>query len=697
MTSSGKKRGQIYFPVRRENRSVPRVDYLRSSLYISRMELDFLKSLVMILGVSALVVFILGRLKVSSIVGFLIAGVILGPHGFKLIREVQDVELLAEIGIILLMFTIGLEFSLKNLMLLRRAVFGGGLLQISLTTGAVVLLGIFFLQSRMNTALLNGFLVSLSSTSIVMKILHERGEMYAPHSRMSLGMLIFQDLCVVPFMLMIPILAGNGGGIGDISYTMIKALVVIGLVLFAANWAVPRILHEVVSTRSRELFVITIILLCLGTAFLTSLFGLSLALGAFLAGIVISESEYASQAISDILPLKESFTGLFFISIGMLFDALFLKTNLLMVITAVFVILILKIITVSLSASAFGQSLRNSIQTGLHLSQIGEFSFVLAEAGKANGLITEETYQIFLAASILTMILTPFMISASPSIALWFISMPLSRRFERMHKTAEREGPIRRLNHVIVVGFGMNGRNLARVLRESEIPYVVLELNNNTVRKMKKRGEPIYYGDGTSIDILHRLGIQAAKVLVIAISDAPATRRIVQIARKANPDLYIVVRTRYVAEVDHLLELGANEVIPEEFETSIEIFSRVIDHYHIPGNVIKEHIDSIRKDSYSVLRGVELPKKHLAERYELLKGIETETYLIKDTARVAGRSLKELDLRAATGVTIIAIKRGDRIHQNPPPDFILKSGDVLLFIGRIEDIHRAIDYVESTH
>lgn len=659
------------------------------------MELEFLKSLVMILGVSALVVFILGRLKVSSIVGFLIAGVILGPHGFKLIREVHDVELLAEIGIILLMFTIGLEFSLKNLMLLRRAVFGGGLLQISLTTGAVVFLNLFFLQSRMNTALFNGFLVSLSSTAIVMKILHERGEMYAPHSRMSLGMLIFQDLCVIPFMLMVPILAGNSGGIGDIGYTMIKALVVIGLVLFAANWAVPRILHEVVSTRSRELFVITIILLCLGTAFLTSLLGLSIALGAFLAGIVISESEYASQAISDILPLKESFTGIFFISIGMLLDALFLRTNLFTVITAVFVILILKIITVSLSASAFGQSPRNSIQTGLHLSQIGEFSFVLAVAGKANGLITEETYQIFLAASILTMILTPFMISASPSIALWFISRPLSRRFERMHRAMEKEGPIKRSDHVIVVGFGMNGRNLARVLRESEIPYVVLELNNNTVRKMKKQGEPIYYGDGASIDILHRLGIQTAKVLVIAISDATATRRIVQIARKANPDLYIVVRTRYVAEVDHLLELGANEVIPEEFETSIEIFSRVLDHYHIPGNVIKDHIDSIRKDCYSVLRGVELPKKHLAERYELLKGIETETYLIKDTAGVAGRSLKDLDLRAATGVTIIAIKRGDRIHQNPPPDFVLKSGDVLLFIGRIEDIHRAIDYVEN--
>ena len=325
-------------------------------------------------------------------------------------------------------------------------------------------------------------------------------------------------------------------------------------------------------------------------------------------------------------------------------DISFLRTNFTTVISAVFLILILKTVTVALSASAFGQSLRSSIQTGLYLSQIGEFSFVLAVAGRAYGLITDDTYQIFLAASILTMILTPFMINASPSISLWLTSRPFSRKVEKTRMAVVREVQTRRSGHVIIVGFGMNGRNLARVLRESEVPYVILELNSNTVRKMKKMGEPIFYGDGTSIDILHKRGIDSAKALVIAISDAPATRRIVQIARKANPDLYIIVRTRYVSEVDHLLELGSNEVIPEEFETSIEIFSRVLDHYHIPRNVITGHIDNIRNDCYSVLRGVELPRKHL---------------------------------------------------QNPPPEFVLKSGDILLFIGKEEDIDRAIEYVES--
>ena len=660
------------------------------------MELEFLKSLVIILFISAIIVFVLGRLKISSIVGFLIAGVIVGPHGAHLIEDVRDVELFAEIGVILLMFTIGLEFSLKNLLRLRRSVFGGGLLQIFLTIAVVVFLISFFFQHSLNIAIFEGFLVSLSSTAIVMKILQERSEIYSPHGRMSLGMLIFQDLCVVPFMLLIPVLAGNGGGIQDITVTILRAFLVIGIVLFAANWGVPRILHEVVSTRSRELFVITIILLCLGTALITSTFGLSLALGAFLAGIIISESEYAAQAISDILPFKESFTGLFFISIGMLLNISFLRSNLWTITGIVLVIILLKIITSAVSSSISGQTLQNSIQTGFYLSQIGEFSFILAVAGKNHGLITEEIYQIFLSASILTMIITPFVIMVSSPTAIWLISRSLFNRLERIRRVEDKEGfPAKRTGHVIITGFGINGRNLARVLRESDIPYVVLEMNNNTVRKMKKMGEPIYYGDGTSREILHKLGIHSAKVLVVAISDASATRRIVQIARKENPELHIIVRTRYVAEIDHLTDSGANEVIPEEFETSVEIFSRVLHYYNTPRNVISDHIENVRKDCYSVLRGVELPKKGLTERQELLKGMETETYLVRNTSWADGLSLRGLNLRVETGATIIAIKRTDNIHHNPPSDFILKAGDILLFIGTKEDIGRAIEYIDS--
>ncbi len=660
------------------------------------MGLEFLKALVVIFGVSAFVVFILGRLKIPSIVGFLIAGVIMGPHGFGFIEDVHKVELLAEIGVILLMFTIGLEFSLKNLMMLRSQVLGGGLLQVTLTTGLVILLSFFFLKQELNAAVFDGFLVALSSTAIVIKLLMDRAEINAPHGRASVGILIFQDLCVVPFMLLIPVLAGNGGGMEKIAFTMLKAFMVVGIVLFAARWAVPRMLHEVVRTRSRELFVITIILLCIGTAFLTSKLGLSLALGAFLAGIVISESEYASQAISDILPLKESFTGLFFISVGMLMNTGFFVDNIFTVITVVVGILILKSITGMISAAVAGQSIRVSLQTGFYLSQIGEFSFVLALAGKGAGLLTEYAYQMFLSASVFTMLITPFIIGASPVVSGWVVSRLPFKSFERLRRRKEKEAfPAKKSGHVIIVGFGINGSNLAKVLKESDIPYVVLEMNADTVRRMKKKGEPIYYGDGTSVEILHKIGVHRAKALVVAISDAAATRRIVQIAKLENPNLHIVVRTRYVAEVEDLIKLGANEVLPEEFETSIEIFSRVLHHYHVPRNMIAEHIENIRKDSYSVLRTVELPKKHLAERHEFLKDIETETYLIKESSKVDGHTLKELHLRAETGVTIIAVQRGDEVYQNPPPDFVLKSGDVILLIGKRKDINKAVEYLES--
>jgi CPA2 family monovalent cation:H+ antiporter-2 len=660
------------------------------------MELEFLKPLFIIFGTSAIVVFILGRLKIPSIVGFLLAGVIMGPYGFELISDVHVVEVLAEIGVILLLFTIGLEFSLSNLYALRYTVFGGGHIQVLLTAGIIALISYFFFQQTMNAALFQGFLVSLSSTAIVIKLLFDRGEVTTPYGNTSVGILIFQDLCVVPLMLLVPILAGKGGGAGDIMLIMIKATVVVVTVLFIARWGVPLVLHQVVHSKSRELFVISIMLICVGTALLTFELGLSLALGAFLAGVVISESEYASQAISDVLPFKESFIGLFFISIGMLMNLDFFGQHFLFVIGIVAMIFLVKVFTAGVAAYVLKQSLKNSFQTGFYLSQIGEFSFILAVAGKLHGLITEDIYQLCISATILTMLITPLTVGASSSVSTWLVSRRVLRRFDSSQRGVEREKyPTQKSDHVIIVGFGVNGSNLARVLKASEIPYVILELNINAVKLMKKKGEPIYYGDGTSSEILHKLRVQQAKILVIAISDAAATRRIVQIARKENPSLHIIVRTRYVLEVEDLKKLGANEVIPEEFETSVEIFSRVLDHYNMPRNVVNEYIDNIRSDSYKMLRSLKIPRKHLAERYEFLKGLDNETYLITKDSWVDNHSLEEINLRAKTGATIIAIQRKDKIHNNPSPDFILQAGDIVLLVGERENIDRAIDYIES--
>ncbi|MEJ5301742.1 MAG: monovalent cation:proton antiporter-2 (CPA2) family protein [Thermodesulforhabdaceae bacterium] len=659
------------------------------------MELEFLRSLVLIFGISAAVVFVLDKLKIPSIVGFLISGALLGPHCFGFIKDVHEVELLAEIGVILLMFTIGLEFSLKNLILMRRDILGGGTLQVVLTTTVTFLISFFYLDQKLEVSIFNGFLVALSSTAIVIKLLANRSEIGTPHGRSSLGILIFQDLCVVPFMLLIPILAGSGGSSKNIILTMLKSFALLGVILVGARWAVPFMLHEIVKTRNRELFIITAILLCIGTAFITSKLGLSLALGAFLAGVLISESEYSSQVAVDIMPFKESFISIFFISVGMLMNISFLKDNMLSVVAVVLAVVMIKSLTTSVATLISGKPFRIAIISGLCLSQIGEFSFVLALVGSKAGLLDERNYQIFISTSVITMLLTPFIVKISPLISEHISSLFKPIKIVKKEETTEKDLFPDKSDHVIIVGFGVSGRNLAKTLMESKIPYVVLEMNPNTVKKMKKKGEPIYYGDGTSIETLHKMGISRGRLLVVVISDPAATRKIVQIARHENPRIHIIVRTRYVSEVNDLVKLGANEVISEEFESSIEVFARVLHFYSVPKNVIYEYIDEIRKDHYRALRELELPTQCISEVCEVLKHLETDTYLIRENSSVIGFTIRELQLRTETGATIIAIQRKGKVYQNPSPDFTLHAGDVLLLMGNKREIQKAFEYLES--
>jgi CPA2 family monovalent cation:H+ antiporter-2 len=656
------------------------------------MEYEFLKSLEVIFIASAAVILLLYKLKIPSLIGFIIAGIIIGPHGVGLIKDIHFIQILAEIGVILLLFTIGIEFSMTKLFRIKKAVLGGGGAQVLLTIGISAALT-YLAIGNINKSLFFGFLYALSSTAIVLKLLTERGEVDSPHGHTMVGILIFQDLCIVPLMLLIPALSGDGIDIIDVGAKMGKAAVIIAVVLLSSRWIVPALLHQVVRTKSRELFLTTIILLCLGIALLTSRFGLSLALGAFLAGLIISESEYAHQAISDILPFKDSFMGLFFVSIGMLMDTGFVLENGIRIAEVVALIFILKIITGTVSALLIGNSLRTSVLTGLGLAQIGEFSFVLAVAGKASGLISEEFYQIFLSSSVVTMIITPFMLNAAPSASEWIAARPLLKKLSGKRKTPEGEGsPRKKHDHVIIVGFGLNGRNLGKVLKEAEIPYVVLEMNSDTVREMRKKGEPIYYGDGTSQEILHKLNIEKARLLVIAISDPVSTRRIVSIARHANQQIYIIVRTRYLIEVDDLKSLGADEVIPEEFETSIEIFSRVLHRFSFPRNTILDMVNKIRINSYTALRSVELPRRHLFEKYEWLPEIEIDGYRVGEGSHLDEKTIKELQVRKKTGVTIIAVRRGKTVHTNPEPDFRLKAGDFLLYTGDRENMNTALNY-----
>jgi len=652
-------------------------------------EFEFLKSLIIIFGISVVSIFILNKFRVPSIVGFLISGMLLGPHGLELIKDIHLVEIFAEIGIVLLLFTIGLEFSLKNILRLRKAIFVGGLLQVVITSLLFFTLAII-LGQKGDTSVVIGLLFALSSTAIVMKLLFDRAEMDSPHGRITLGILIFQDLSVVFFMLLIPMLSGAHTGIREIVTVLIKGLLIITSVIISARWLVPRVLHQIVHTRMRELFVISIIFLCLGTAFLTYRLGLSLALGAFIAGLIISESEYSYQAISDILPFKDSFNGLFFISVGMLMNLGFLISHLPAIASIVVAVLILKTLTTTGTVFLTGSNLRVSLHSGLILSQIGEFSFVLSVSALRAGLLTEGTYQYFLSSAIITMLLTPLFVALSPRISMWVTSRRLLIRLQAMRAHMEHTpDSSRKTDHVIIVGFGINGRNVALVLKELEVPYAALELNNQTVTEWRKKGEPIFYGDATSMEILHKMGIERARVIVISIPDPSATRKIVKTARDLNPRIYIVVKTTYIAEVEDLLSLGADEVIPAEFETSIELFSRILKFYHMPESLINRYAERFRKDHYRMFIKGETPKRLFHDTIAVMPDVDYESFIVEKGSQAINSSVRDLNIQKETGALVIAIKRGSETLQGLLADFVFTEGDIVFLIGDKQSLEKA--------
>jgi len=649
-------------------------------------DLPFLRQLIIVLAATISIVFVFQKLRLPTIVGFLLAGVIIGPNGLQLITSLSQVETLAEIGVVLLLFSIGLEFSFETIVSVQRRVIWAGLLQVGLTILLVLALTRFFGLS-IEIGIFYGFLLSLSSTAIVLRIYNDRREINSIQGRLASGVLLFQDLCIVPMMLLLPVLGQSGkGSLVSIVWAVAKALFALVLIVWAARRFLPRLLHQVALLRNREIFILFVVLICLGTAWLASESGLSLALGALIAGLVISESELSHQIIADVLPLRDCFSGIFFISIGMLLNLDLLTRDFLTPLMNLLLIVGIKSLLIFAVFWWLYGSIRLAVLLGLSLAQVGEFSFILAKAGINYKLLTPANEQLFLAGSILSMIATPFLIQSVHGLAVGLEAMlGGSQESTSAGETAASENVAQ--GHVVVVGYGLNGQNLARVLKEVGIPYRVLEMDPDLVRCAKAAGEPIFFGDGTRPEILQQAGIRQARVVVIAISDPAATARVVSQARRSRPDLYIIVRTRYVAEIDHLYRLGANQVIPEEFETSVEIFARVLEEYHVPRNVISLQVDLIRKEHYSTLRGLRLQGKQLDELNQFLVGTTTDIFSIVGASPVVGKSLEEVDLRSRCGATVIAVVRAGKSYHNLGADFALAAGDMLVLLGD----HKALD------
>lgn len=656
------------------------------------MEIPLLPDIVIILGLSVLIVLVFQRLKLPSILGFLLTGIVIGPHGFGLVKLSHEVELMAEIGVIFLLFVIGIEFSLSSLASIKKTVIWGGLMQVGgtilITAIAAIALGMPVTQ-----AVFLGFLFSLSSTAIVLKLLQERGEIATPHGRIAIGILIFQDIIVVPMMLAVPIMAGVTENVLEtVLWMLIKVAGLVTFVILLARFVVPVILTQVVRAKSRELFVLTVVVMCFATAWLTSSVGLSLALGAFFAGLIISESDYSHQATANILPFRELFVSFFFVSIGMLLNVRFFLEHIIVIHLLALAVVLMKLGVVAVAAVVLGYPIRTVLISALTLFQVGEFAFMLSATGMQYDMLTEGVYQYFLAISIVTMGGTPFVMMYSARIADFLIRAPLPKPVrQRLNGIAKRKSvdiattdELR--DHLIIIGYGINGQNVAKAARSANIPHVIIELDPNMIDLAKQNSEQVLFGDATDPEILHHIHIERARVVVVAISDPLTTKKIVNVIRDFSDTAYIIVRTRYIREIQENLRIGADEVIPEEFETSIEIFTSVLKKYLVPADEIQDFIHSIRSHNYDMLLSAN-PDRRFSGTELHIPSMEIAALKVQQgDNRVVGKTIKDSALRTEHGITVLAIKRGERYITEVSPEHDIQQDDVLYIFGSPKNI-----------
>ncbi|MCC6932955.1 MAG: cation:proton antiporter [Deltaproteobacteria bacterium] len=659
------------------------------SVKVKNMEIPLLSDILVLLGMGIVVAYISNLVRVPLMVSLLITGVVAGPYGLALIEQAEAVKVIAEIGVILLLFSIGLEFSFEKMLEMKKVTFLGGGLQLIITSIIVVSL-LSISQMGLAQCVFISFLVALSSTAIVIKILQQQLQLNAPHGRVALGILIFQDITVVFLMMLVPLLAGLQSSLAFPSGVYLAKLILFaGFLFVCAKWLVPRFLYHVLSTRNRELFLMAIAFLAFFVAWITSELGLSLALGAFIAGLIVSESEYSQGAVANIQPLRDLFMSFFFVSVGMLFDYHILLINPLLVLILLIGLVLIKFFATAIGLTVLGYSSRTVMMASLSLAQIGEFSFVLATLGISYRLLNAEQYQIFLAVTILSMMLTPLLINFSKRLVLLKGKQIVAKNLSDNNLNSGQEISLN--DHIIIIGYGINGRNLARVAKSSEIPYIVIDTNPETIRKERQNGENIFFGDAVQKEVLLHAGIKQARILALAVSDPMAEKAIIVEARHVNPNIYIIARTRYVSETPILHRLGADEVIPEEFETSIEIFARVLTRYNISRKRIEDFIAEIRRDNYSLLRGSE---RDLALKTDI-PGLDSVTFTMSDQSKICGQTLEQINVRQNYAVTIIGIIRNGEIIPNPSGAAALQASDQLIVVGERKALHRFQEVLEG--
>ena len=621
------------------------------------------------------------KLKQPPILGYIFAGLVVGPHtGGVTVSDVHGIELLAEIGVALLLFALGLEFSFKKLKPVRGIALIGTPIQICLT----VFLG-WMIGRRLGwepiPSLWLGALISLSSTMVLLKTLMNQGWLGTLSSRVMIGMLIVQDLAVVPMMIVLPQLNDPKAGLAVLGFAALKAALFLAAMVLLGTRVLPRLMAYLTTWNSRELFLLAITAIALGMGYATYLAGLSFALGAFVAGMVLSESDYSHQALSDIIPLRDLFALLFFTSVGMLLEPEFLMAHWDKILLLVCLVCVGKAVIFAVLARLFGYGNVVPLAVGLGLFQVGEFAFVLARVGLTSGSISTDAYSLVLSTAIVTMVLTP-LISG--------LTTPLYA----LQRNTFKQEPIQTKDsadpdvhgHIIIAGGGRVGMHAARILRGLEVPFVLVELDYRKVQQAQKDGFPILWGDACRDVVLEAAGIERASLLVITVPAVIVARSIVARTKELNPSLDIVARAEGIDQVIDLHERGVGQVVQPEFEAGLELTRQALAHLGFPVTEVVKYTDAVRRDLYAPLRRDDKDLERLARLRNAAELLELNWLTPDETGAVAGRTIGELGIRTRSGVSVVGVMRGTELHPNPGPEFRFAPGDTAAVIGSPDQV-----------
>lgn len=650
--------------------------------------MHLLEEITVIATVSVIVTLLLGRLKLPVVAGLVLSGALVGPKALSLAHDPEAIEVIAEVGVIFLLFTIGLEFSLSRLKNIFRQVALGGLLQVGVTT-LVTSLVCLSMNLSMPEAIVYGFVFALSSTALVLRTLGERGELDAPHGRFIVGTLIFQDLCIVPMVLIVPLLI-NGLDKPEtwqaIMLALVKATLVVVLLFAVSRKVIPLLFRWVNASRSNEVFILTVLCLCIGTAYLTSLTGLSLALGAFLAGMIVADTDFRHRAMGDILPLRDVFVSFFFVSLGMFFDFQLLAEKPVEVGLLLLAFIGGKGLIAILAASFMRFPPRAAWLAGVGLAQFGEFGFIILQLAIQEGVVIENEIGTLLNAGILSMFLTPLLVYKAPHFTAGERALdPLAKLLRARSAEELEDRTVGHSDHVVVIGYGLAGRLLTNSLSRLKIEAVALEMNSDNVELGRKLGDPVYYADATSEEALGHAHVESCRAIVIMINDNQAIERVISTIARMKVEAPVFVRTQYMRGSEKLQnELPVN-IVASEVEGGLEILSLVLNQLQIPRNLIIREVDQAREETMHSDREYSSSPLPL-EAHAGLKDLKVEKLIVTAKSRVAGQSPRNLDLAESTGVSILAVRRQDSLLVHRIADIIFEPEDLVYCLGSKQDM-----------